>query len=129
MGTTERISMVTSFRPRASAIKDDTVLTTVRPVSDLGELYHQFAEYRFEMLQDRFQDANRFMRDQKRARRAFDTRGVKQFIREQIAFLEHMDREIVQDEFVKKGVVDDSHLISQETKQDRSRRRAVAAVE
>ena len=90
--------MVTSFRPRASAIKDDTVLTTVRPVSDLGELYHQFAEYRFEMLQDRFQDANRFMRDQKRARRAFDTRRVKQFIREQIEFLEHMDREIVQDE-------------------------------
>ena len=90
--------MVTSFRPRASAIKDDTVLTTVRPVSDLGELYHQFAEYRFEMLQDRLQDANRFMRDQKRARRAFDTRRVKQFIREQIEFLEHMDREIVQDE-------------------------------
>ncbi|OJJ44684.1 hypothetical protein ASPZODRAFT_144643 [Penicilliopsis zonata CBS 506.65] len=124
LGTTERISMVTSFRPRSSAIKDDTVLTTVRPISDLGELYLQFSEYRFEMLEERLRDMNRIIRDRKRARRQFDTRGVKQFIREQIAFLEHMDREIVQDDKVKKGVVDDSHLVSEDLRQQRSRKRA-----
>lgn len=121
--------MVTSFRPRSSAIKDDTVLTTVRPTSNLSKLYLGFAEYRFEMLEDRFRAINRHLRDQKRARRAFDTRDVKQFIREQIEFLEHMDKEIVQDELVKKGVVDDSHLLSEETKKERSRRRGDVAGE
>lgn len=121
--------MVTSFRPRSSATKDDTVLLTVRPTSNLGELYHQFTEYRFDMLQDRCRDINRLMRDQKRARRAFDTRGVKKFIREQIEFLEHMDREIVENELVQKGVVGNSNLISEQAKQEFSRRHAAGGVE
>lgn len=129
LGTTERISMVTSFRPRSAAIKDDTVLTTVRAVSNLNELYHQFAEYRFEMLEERCRNVNRYMRDQKRANRAFDTSGVRDFIREQIEFLEHMEREIVPNELVKKGVIGDSHLISEHTKQELSRRRGAAGSE
>lgn len=116
--------MVTSFRPRSSAVKDDTVLTTVRPISDLGELYHQFAEYRFEILEERFRDMNRLMRDRKRARRAFDTKGTKQFIREQIEFLEHMYKEMVDDDQVKKGSVDDSHLLSEDLKQRQKQRDA-----
>lgn len=87
--------MVTSFRPRHASLKDDTVLTTVRPVSDLGELYLQFSEYRFEMLQDRLRDMVRHLRDQKRANRQFNTGEVKRFIRDQIDFLNHMDNEIV----------------------------------
>ncbi|KAL2002444.1 hypothetical protein VTN02DRAFT_6752 [Thermoascus thermophilus] len=125
LGTTERITMVTSFRPRSPAVKDDTVLTTVRPISDLGELYHQFAEYRFEILEDRLREMNRHMRDQKRARRPFDTLGLKRFLREQIEFLEHMDKEIVEDDKVKMGVVDDSHLISEDLK-ELSRKRDAA---
>lgn len=121
--------MVTSFRPRASAIKDDTVLTTVRPISDLSELYHGFAEYRFEILEDRLREANKFMRDRERARRPFDTRAMKRFIREQIEFLEHMDKEIVDDDKVIKGVLDDSHLISEDLKLQQSRKRAFAAVD
>ncbi|GAD96394.1 conserved hypothetical protein [Paecilomyces variotii No. 5] len=128
LGTTERITMVTSFRPRSSAIKDDTVLTTVRPISDLSELYRQFTEYRFEMLQDRFRDMNRLARDRHRAHRPFDTRGVKRFIREQIEFLQHMEKEIVDEDKVQKGIFDDSHLISEDLKQ-RSRKRAFAALE
>ncbi|KAL1965649.1 hypothetical protein VTN77DRAFT_5326 [Rasamsonia byssochlamydoides] len=126
LGTTERITMVTSFRPRSSAVKDDTVLTTVRAISDLGELYHQFAEYRFDILQDRLRDMNRLMRDRKRARRPFDTKGTKQFIREQIEFLEHMYNEMVDEDQVQKGFLDDSHLISEDLKQ-RSKQRAAAA--
>lgn len=121
--------MVTSFRPRASSVKDDTVLTTVRPISNLNELYHQFTEYRFELLGERLRDVNRLMRDQQRARRTFDTRAAKNFIREQIDFLEHMDKEIVEDEKVIKGVFDDSHLISEELKREHSRKRALADVE
>ncbi|KAL5342595.1 hypothetical protein BJX70DRAFT_410066 [Aspergillus crustosus] len=127
LGGTERITMVTSFRPRSSLIKDDTVLTTVRPISDLGELYLQFSEYRFEMLQDRFRHANKLVRDQQRARRPFDTRRLKQFIREQIDFLEHMDREIIDDADVIAGLVDDSHLVSEDLRLERSKKRRVAA--
>ncbi|KAL4950246.1 hypothetical protein BDW69DRAFT_202299 [Aspergillus filifer] len=127
LGGTERITMVTSFRPRDSLIKDDTVLTTVRPVSDLGELYLQFAEYRFDMLQDRFRYANKLMRDQQRAKRPFDTRRLKRFIREQIDFLEHMDKEIIEDDKVVAGKVDDSDLNSEELLLERFKRRRVVA--
>jgi hypothetical protein len=126
---TERISMVTSFRPRSSLAKDDTVLTTVRPISDLSELYHQFAEYRFEILQDRFRQIEREIRDRKRARRRFNTIDVKQFIREQIEFLQHMDKEIVEDDKVQRGVIqDDTHLISEDLK-NRSRKRPCSTLE
>jgi hypothetical protein len=113
---------VTSFRPKSAAVKDDTVLHTVRGISDLKELYHQYAEYRFEILQDRFQDMGRKLRDCKRANRPFNTAATKSFIREQIEFLEAMDREIVWDELVQKGYIGDSHLVSDETRQTAKRR-------
>lgn len=108
---------MTSFRPKSAAVKDDTVLHTVRAISDLKELYHQYAEYRFEILQDRFQDVGRKLRDRKRANRPFDTAAIKSFIREQIEFLEAMDREIVRDELVQMGYIGDGHLVSDETRQ------------
>ncbi|RHZ58849.1 uncharacterized protein CDV56_107140 [Aspergillus thermomutatus] len=129
LGITERITMVTSFRPRSPAIPDHTVLTTIRPISDLGELYHQFAEYRFEILEDRLRGVNKYMRDRKRANRRFNTGYLKQFIREQIEFLEHMDREIVDDDKVIKGVTGDSHLISEDLKLKHSKKLELAAAE
>jgi hypothetical protein len=122
LGAAERITSVTSFRPRSAAVKDETVLTTVRPISDLKELYHQYAEYRFEILQDRLRDMERKMRDLKRANRPFDTRGTKDFIREQMQFLETMDREIVSDENVQKGYIGDDHLVSEETRENSKKR-------
>lgn len=116
MGAAERITSVTSFRPRSAAIKDDTVLTTVRGISHLKELYHQYAEYRFEILQDRLQDVGRKLRDRKRANRPFDTEATRRFIREQIAFLETMDREMVSDDKVQMGYIGNDHLVSDETK-------------
>lgn len=121
--------MVTSFRPRSPAMPDHTVLTTIRPISDLGELYHQFAEYRFEILEDRLRAVNKYMRDWKRANRRFNTGYLKQFIREQIEFLEHMEREIVDNEKVIKGVTGNSHLISEDLKLKHSKKRELAAAE
>ncbi|KAJ6123922.1 hypothetical protein N7471_011239 [Penicillium samsonianum] len=83
---TERITMVTSFRPRSSSIKDDSVLTAVCPVSILGDLYHQFG-------------------------------GV----------FWHMDKEIVEDDKVQKGMFDDSHLHSEELKQQWHKKQSHAA--
>lgn len=64
----------------------------------------------------------RKLRDRKRANRPFDTTATKSFIREQIEFLEAMDREIVRDELVQMGYIGDDHLISNETKETARRK-------
>lgn len=126
-GTTERITMVTSFRPKSPAVKDDTVLTTVRGVSDLPELYFQYSEYRLELLEERIRMKLKKIRDQKRAHRGFDTDAMKQFVKEQEEFLAIMDREIVEDKLVTRGHLDDSHLLSSDLKeQSRKKARTVA---
>lgn len=114
--------MVTSFRPRSVQLPDDTVLTTVRAVSDLSELYFQFSQYRLEMLEDRIRDELRRMRERRAANRRFDSHDMKTFLATQKKFLEHMDREIVYEDQVIKGYTDDSHLVSAELK-ERSRKR------
>lgn len=110
LGTTERITMVTSFRPRDPTVRDDTVLTTVRPISDLSQLYFQFSEYRLEMLQERIciqlEKMRKIMLDGKK----FDTAALKGFLREQENFLAYMNKEIIEDDQVIKGSIDDSHL-------------------
>ncbi|KAK2785931.1 hypothetical protein FQN52_008198 [Onygenales sp. PD_12] len=125
LGAAERITMVTSFRPRSAALRDDTVLTTVRAISDLSELYFQFSEYRLEILEERIRVQLKEIRDRKRARRHFNTKGMKQFLAEQEKFLAHMNKEMVDDELVTKGWTDDSHLISEDLKQ-RSKKRSLA---
>lgn len=52
-GFGERITMVTSYRPRKSTARDTSVLTTVRPISKLGELYEQWFRYRVDVLRRR----------------------------------------------------------------------------
>jgi hypothetical protein len=127
LGTTERITMVTSFRPKSAAIKDDTVLTTVRAVSDLPELYYQYSEYRLEMLEERIRKKLKIIREQKRTHRGFDTCAMKKFIKEQEEFLATMNKEIVEDSQVIKGYTDDSHLLSSDLK-EQSRKKARTAV-
>ncbi|RMZ92677.1 hypothetical protein DV736_g98, partial [Chaetothyriales sp. CBS 134916] len=117
IGVRERISMVTSFRPKSVFAKDDTVLTTVRPVSDLDELYYQYTEYRLEMLEERIRAHLKEIRDRKRARRGFNTASTKGFIAEQQSFLASMMKELVDDDKVIKGFTDcDSHLLSDDLK-------------
>lgn len=45
LNSRERITLVTSFRPRTPIIHGDIVLNTVRPVSKLPDLYGQVMEY------------------------------------------------------------------------------------
>ncbi|EEQ88627.1 hypothetical protein RJZ56_000367 [Blastomyces dermatitidis] len=122
LGGTERITMVTSFRPRSPALPDDTVLTTVRAISDLSELYFQFSEYRLEILEERVRMQLKEIRDRKKARRNFNTKAMKKFLLEQEKFLAHMNKEMVEDELVTKGFTDDSHLISEELKERHKKR-------
>ena len=116
--------MVTSFRPKSAMMKDDTVLTTVRAISDLPEMYFQYSEYRLEMLEERIRAQLKTLRDRKRAKRDFNTKAVKSFITEQIHFLESMNRELVDEDKVTKGFFDpESHLLSDDLKQ-KSREKA-----
>ena len=114
--------MVTSFRPKSAFIKDDTVLTTVRSISNLEELYSQYTEYRLEMLEERIRAHMKEVRDRKRARRGFNTALTKSFLREQEDFISTMLREMVDDDKVIKGYTDDSHLLSNDLKEQQKKK-------
>jgi len=98
--------MVTSFRPRDPLERDDTVLKTVRPISDLSELYFQFAKYRLEILEDRIRHQLRQMAEAKMAGKNIPTGKLKAFLEEQERFLAHTNQEIVRDEDVVKGILE-----------------------
>ena len=102
--------MVTSFRPRCPRQRDDTVLTTVRPISNISELYLQFSEYRLEILEERIRDQLKTLREMRSSGKRVDTRKLKAFLHEQENFLAHMNKEMIED--VKMGEIDNSHLLS-----------------
>lgn len=98
---------MTSFRPRSPFIKDDTELRTVRPISNLSELYYDFAEYRCEILEERLRKERKEIMARRRARKKFDTLKHKKFLEESIAFLEHTDHELVEDSKVRSGFIEE----------------------
>lgn len=100
LGAQERITMVTSFRPRSPHVRDDTVLTTVRPISDLSRLYYEFASYRLAMLEERVRTQMKDLRETYDAGKRLDTRSLKKFLEDQEGFLWRTNKEIVLDEQV-----------------------------
>jgi hypothetical protein len=105
LGAAERITMVTSYRPRSPRVRDDTVLTTVRPISDLSELYYQFAKYRLEILEERIREQLRELVDAKTAGRKVATKKLKAFLAEQEHFLAHTNGEMVEEDEVARGAI------------------------
>lgn len=106
LGAKERITAVTSWRPRSPYVKDDSVLRTVRPVSNLKELYHDFADYRLDILAQRLRRERERTQAEREAGVEFDTQALKAFLQESIAFLEHTDHELVAEDAVQKGVIE-----------------------
>jgi hypothetical protein len=106
LGAKERITAVTSWRPRDPCVKDDTELRTVRPVSDLQELYPDFAEYRLAIMEQRIRHAREEMRARREAGLKFDTTGHKAFLQESAAFLKSTDHELVPEEEVRAGFIE-----------------------
>ena len=98
VGGRERISMVTSFRPKSPLARDETVLTGVRGISDLNELYVEYTDYRLEVLEARFRALSKRVRDHDRAKRPFDVPGVRAFLLEQKQYIEAMLLELVEPE-------------------------------
>lgn len=99
--------MVTSFRPKSPHLPDDTELRTVRPISDLSRLYFQFGDYRLAMLEERLRSQLKVLRTMQSAGKKFDTKGFKKFLSEQEHFLKRTNEEIVPDEEVQVGYIDE----------------------
>ncbi|RAL10966.1 uncharacterized protein BO97DRAFT_471274 [Aspergillus homomorphus CBS 101889] len=94
LGGRERISMVTSFRPRNPLVKDETVLASVRGISELPELYSQYALYRLENLEERLRAQLKTLREQ-HARRQFDITRIRGALAEQRDFLDWTMGELI----------------------------------
>jgi hypothetical protein len=105
LGAKERITSVTSWRPRSAFVKDDSTLRTVRPVSDLNELYPDFAQYRLDMIKQRIEHMQTAMHSGRQVGTKFDTPGFKAFLDELVHFLVRTNNELVVDEDVYEGVV------------------------
>ncbi|KAL2860048.1 hypothetical protein BJX68DRAFT_251870 [Aspergillus pseudodeflectus] len=95
LGGRERITMVTPFRPRDANVRDEVLLVGTRGISDLGEMYPQYFEYRMEVLEERVRGIIRRERERGRSGRGFDVEGVRGWIEEQREFLDSMLREMV----------------------------------
>ncbi|KIX98557.1 uncharacterized protein Z520_05858 [Fonsecaea multimorphosa CBS 102226] len=95
LGGSERITMVTAFRPRDALIPDSSVLTTIRPITNLSDLYFQWTEYRVEVLQERLRLMLEVLREQHRADEQTDAAKIKEFLQQQVDWLSITDREIV----------------------------------
>lgn len=101
-GGQERITMVTSFRPRSPRIRDDTVLKTVRPISNLADLYGQTIEYNLENAESRIRTMIKHNRDAMKAGSS-DVSSIKAFLEFEIAALSRLNHEIVDPSTVRKG--------------------------
>lgn len=122
IGGAERITMVTSFRPKDPLVKDDSILQTVRAVSNLSELYGGYCDYRLDMLTERVRIQQKADRQTKKLGRRFDTARMKSFLVEQRDFIEHMLKELVDEDKVIAGYTDPSHLISEDLKEKAEKR-------
>jgi len=94
--------MVTSFRPRNPHVRDDTVLTTVRPISNLSDLYGQTMEYQLENAEARIRGMLKNVRDSMKAG-SIDVAAIKSFIDFEMKTLKGLDDEIVDESMVQKG--------------------------
>ncbi|TGO28963.1 hypothetical protein BPAE_0020g00080 [Botrytis paeoniae] len=105
-GGQERVTMVTSFRPRSPRVRDDTVLTTVRPISNLSDLYGQTVEYQLENAEARIRIMLKELRDSMKAG-ATNAKAIKSFLDFEISQLTHLNEEIVDESLVRVGELEE----------------------
>ena len=103
LGAQERITLVTSLRPRSPFLPDDSNLNTVRGISDVPELNYQYATYRLEILRARIEDRLAKLRRGHDSGEKADTRVLKAFLAEQEDFLSRMNIEIWEDHRITTG--------------------------
>jgi hypothetical protein len=108
-GARERITMVTSFRPKSPYIKDGSVLNTVRPISNLSALYGQWLAYRMENLEMRARAHRKDIMARLTGERKLDIAQIKQINQSLIKFLMDTDNELVHESEVAHGHIEESN--------------------
>ncbi|KIX09696.1 uncharacterized protein Z518_00777 [Rhinocladiella mackenziei CBS 650.93] len=94
LGSGERISFVTSFRPRDPTLLDSSSLRTVRPISDLDELYRQWTSYRLDVVSQRAALKKKEL--DRRGRSADEIRQmVNDWVQEQVEYLQNTVKEMM----------------------------------
>ncbi|KZT58703.1 hypothetical protein CALCODRAFT_231807 [Calocera cornea HHB12733] len=100
----ERVTMVTSYRAKDPTLVDDSTLMTIRPCSDVNEIYYQWATYRVKLLSERFR-AKYDQIEKKKAEAGVQAANgfrdilgkseFKEWVRDQIKYLQMTMDEIV----------------------------------
>lgn len=99
----ERISMVTPFRPKSHLARDETILTGSRAISNWSELYYGYTDYRLEVLEERLREKRKTERAREDTKRPFDCESMRQFLEDQIIYLETTYAEIYPVEDIEKA--------------------------
>ncbi|KAE8408781.1 hypothetical protein BDV37DRAFT_278786 [Aspergillus pseudonomiae] len=89
-GGRERISMVTSLRPKSPFARDETSIRPLLPITPRNTLYYQYVEYRLENLEERVRHQLKVIRQQKKANRDFDVASARKFLLEERDFIDAM---------------------------------------
>jgi len=99
----ERITIVTSFRPKNPSLLDETTNMNVRDKSHLTELYYQWTTYRLSVLSERARLAAETLRERYRKNteetdregrqgmcmvETVNVEEVEKWVREQMAYME-----------------------------------------
>ncbi|KAE8381646.1 hypothetical protein BDV26DRAFT_289283 [Aspergillus bertholletiae] len=95
-GGRERISMITSFRAKSPHVRDESVLTGVRPISNVLELYTEWSEYRLKVLEERIRAQLENERQRQLGQRPFNILDMKTFLVQQREFLDATIAELIE---------------------------------
>lgn len=96
LGGHERITMITSFRPKCPLAKDESVLTGVRGISGLNDLYSDFTIYRLGILEEHIRDRLTKEKQQVLEAKSFETQDLKECLAEQKRYLEATIAELIE---------------------------------
>lgn len=90
LGGRERISFITAMRPKNPHVRDELVLTGSRTISNIHQILNDYSEYRAAILEARFREKAKQLRERRRLDEDFDVAAERAFIVEQKEFLEAM---------------------------------------
>lgn len=87
LGSGERVTFVVSMRPRDPTLEDTSTLRTVKPISNVDELFRQWTEYRLDVLAQRAARARELLQVEGRPAREIH-RLTKEWVAMQIKYLQ-----------------------------------------
>ncbi len=101
LGSGERITFVVSLRPRDPTGPDTSTLRTVKPISDVDELFRQWADYRLDVMAKRAEAMRRALAEGGGKRPAAEThRLAKIWVEEQVAYLQATVKEMDLEDYI-----------------------------